>query len=80
MKKHLRNRMEVEAKVVQASAVEIPMAPEPEVPGDDAPRKTPCPYCGSRESRVRRTAGATRYRWCERCGRNYSTYEVVRRE
>jgi hypothetical protein len=72
--------MEVEAEVVQTSAVEIPMVPVVPSSGDDAPRKTPCPYCGSRESRVRRTAGATRYRWCERCGRNYSTYEVVRKE
>jgi transcription elongation factor Elf1 len=40
------------------------------------PRKAPCPFCGSRTSRVLRTEGASRTRWCDGCGRRFMTHET----
>jgi tRNA(Ile2) C34 agmatinyltransferase TiaS len=73
MRQGLRNR-KAEEIVAQPAA---PVAPVDQVQVAE-PRKPPCPYCGARRSRVKRTDGATRYRWCEGCGRNFSTYESVR--
>ncbi len=77
MLENLRNRMK-RSNPPGATAGQAGSGPV-QTPAATKPHKPPCEFCGDRDSEVTKTVGERRYRRCKKCGRNFTTVEVVQK-